>query len=98
MYCWWESALHEFFELFEGDASIAVIVGLLDHVADVVIGHFLAHSGEHFLEAFEGDGLFGLGVEDAEGLEHILFGGDGEHHPILGGEGYLAMRAMNSPS
>lgn len=91
------STLHQFLEFLEGNLAIAVLIRLLDHVQNIVVSQFLPHSRQHLLQPLKSDALFALGVENAEGFQQIFFGCDGQHHPILDGRGYLAMRAMNSP-
>lgn len=86
---------HQFLELFEGDPAVVVEVGLLDHIADVFVGHFgLAHLRQHFLEALEGHCALLVRVQHFEARNYVLLRCDSQHHSASG-EGYLAMRDKN---
>ena len=75
--------MHQLFKFFKADLAISILICLLDHVHDVIVGDFLAHFGEYFLQALESDALFVFAVEYLEGLQHILLASDGQHHPKL---------------
>merc|ERR1712227_1144703 len=68
------TALHDAEELLLVDLAIAVTVGLVNHLLQLLIGHVLTELLGHTLEVLEGD-LAGLViVEETEHLDDLLAG------------------------
>jgi len=56
------------------NASIAILVGLADHLVNLVISQLLANRGHDMTELGGGDEAVVVAVEDLEGLSDLLFG------------------------
>ena len=66
--------LHDAHELVLANLAVAVSVGLVDHLLDLVVGHVLAELLGHPLEVLEGDFAGLIVVEESEGFQHLLAG------------------------
>lgn len=70
-------------ELLEADAAVAVLIGFLEHHADLLLaGRGDAEAGEEELELMAGDLAVAVMVEEVEDLEQEAAVGGGE----VGGE------------
>merc|ERR1712006_36344 len=68
------TALHDAEELLLVDLAIAITVGLVNHLLELLVGHVLTELLGHTLEVLEGD-LAGLVVvEETEHLDDLLTG------------------------
>merc|ERR1719379_2723281 len=65
---------HDAHELLLVDGVVAVSVGLVDHLLDLLVGHVLTELLGDALEVLEGDLAIALVVEETESLEHLLAG------------------------
>jgi len=65
---------HELDELVVVDTSIAVLVGLADHLVNLIIAQLLADRGHDVAQLSGGDETVVITVEDLEGLTDLLLG------------------------
>ena len=66
--------LHDSHELLLADLVVAIAVGLVDHLLDLLVSHVLTKLLSNTLQVLEGNLARLVVVEEAESLEHLFTG------------------------